>query len=77
MNIIPVNYIGEKIVMFQPIVNGYLLKVDCQCASLDTTFIFLGGMCPKFSREYIQYLFAHPATFCKCCECKVVRIHLA
>lgn len=63
--------------MLQPIVNGNLLEVDGQRASLDAAFVLLGRMCPELPREYIQYLLAHPAALCEGCECEVVRIDLS
>jgi len=63
--------------MFQPVVNGYLLEVDCQSARLNASLVFLGRMCSELPREYIQNLFADPAAFREGCECKVVWVYLA
>lgn len=66
--------IGQQIVVLQPIVNGHLLEIDGQCPGLDAAFIFLSWMCPELLGEYVEYLFANPASLCEGCEREVIWI---
>lgn len=63
--------------MFEFVVGGHFLVVNCERASLYTTFIFLGGMGTKFPREHVQDPLPYPPTLRERCEREVVWIHLS
>lgn len=72
---IPMNDVGEQIVMFESIVGVDSFVVDCEGASPDTPFVLSGGMSPELPCEDIEDLFPDPSSFGERCKCEVIRIN--
>jgi len=73
---VPVDDVGQEIVVPQSVIDVHLLIVDRQSTGANTSLVFLRWMSAEFPREDLQDLLADPSTFRECREGKVIRVYL-
>lgn len=71
----PVNYVGKKIVVPEPVFGVNLFVVDGEGTIQYTAFIFFHWVSTKFSRENIENFFSNPSPLGKRSEGEIIRIH--
>lgn len=72
---LPVNDVGQEIVVPQPVVHVHLLIVDGQGAGADATLVLLGRVSAKLPREHLEDLLPHPPALRERGEGEVIRVH--
>lgn len=73
---LPVNDVGEKVVVPQPVVDVDLLVVDRERARAYAPLVLLGRVGPELPGEHLEDLLAHPAALREGREGEVVRVDL-
>lgn len=77
MNFVPVDDVGEEVVMLELVVRRDLLVVDRKSPRTNTPFILLGRVSSELPGEHVQDTLPDPPTLREGREGEVVRIHFA
>lgn len=72
---LPMNNVGEEVIMLQPVVGIYSLVVDGEGTSSDAPLVLSCRVRSELSREHVEYLLSDPSAFRERGECEVVGVY--